>query len=1175
MIPIYCDDIFPHITGRDNHARRERREGHRAGLLGTTMFCPPIPAMKYYKGGGGGIIKSIVIAAAIGAITAGIGFGMAMALEGTALAFGSAMLEAGLMATIAQGAIMGAAGGALSGALGMMAGKGGQEVEAYSRESRENKFNSVTSVGPRKKIYGTAYSGGHVDYRTSTGSTKEYLHEVVSHASHQCKALREAYFNNLPESNSRFTGFYRINKHLGTQTQTADSDLVSESTEWTTAHRGRGVAYHYSRIKYDTNAWVTGKPTTSIMVDGAIVYDPRNAGVAISTSSQASPGVFSTVGAHGFADGDIVFIRNHSGATYASTSGLSVSVTKKYTINTVPSSTTFTLLNDGGEPMSLLTAGSGGTVTKCAWSNNWALSILDFIVSSDGINCREDEVDWSYFEDAADVSDEDVSLGTSVTFTASELTNALTLASGVGWQTGMQVYVSSSGTLPAPLSANTAYYWVRNSETTGNIATSYDNAAEGTIVDLSDAGTGTHTIKLAWEVTLSASSDTVTLPNISSYIETGDCVTLTGNLSGTDYYWINTGYLEGKLATSRANAISGTSIDIGSDETAQITRKNQARYTLNGIIDLSKKPIDILNEMLTAGGGVMVYTQGKYRLFAAAPATSVKTLTESDLAGNIRVLPRTSRMSLINAIRGTYKEPAKYWEMTDFAPITSSTYEQEDGGVRLYKDMPMPHTIDAYRAQRIGSIALGRSRRGMVINFPATVKMLGISAWDCVEFDSDILGFSNKKFRVVSWSLNENGQGIDLTLNEEDDAIYTWSPSIGAVTPQVDLSSLPDPWNVNAPFNLQATEEIYVTRDGAGVKAKVNLSWENDDAGSYRYSVARYRLQGSGDTGWVYLNPSITSQSEILDIAPGIYDFQVQNYNTLGAYSPWDQSPTITKEIFGLAAPPAAMQNLTISAISSMALLRWTQSTDLDVRIGGKIIFRHSPITVAATWADSTSIGQALPGTDTVAVLPLLPGTYLSRFVDGSGVSGPVSSVTTDGATVLAFASVDSITESPTFPGTKTNVIVSGGQLMLGGSANIDDIPDFDAIASLDFVGGIVSSGTYEFASGIDLGTVQRVRLVKTLESVIENTLDLIDDRTSDIDTWESFDGDNTGNADAVVYVSYTLTDPLGSPVWSDWQRLDVAEFNARAFKFKCELSTDDTAYNIKVSTLTVTAEQI
>lgn len=1256
------------------------RRGHmRAGCMSTVLT--PFQANSFrFKGGGGagGIIKMVVIGAVLGALTGGIGFA-AFGLGGTFASVGMGIVAGTLESAIVGGAIMGAIGGALSGAAGMLMGAAKpDEAAAASYQARDNKMTVRNSTAPRKKIYGTALAGGVLAYATSTGATHEYMHMVIPVASHQVQAIREASFNNLTETNSRFSGFYRLNKHLGTQTQAADSNLVAEAGgEWTTAHRLRETAYIYPRVKYDTNAWVSGLPTTSVMVDGAIYYDPRAAHLTLSTSTATGPGVFSTVGAHGFAAGDIVFLRDHAGATYAAPNGLSKPVSKRYTINTVPSASTFTLLNDSGEPMPVLTSGSGGSVAKCGWSNNAQLAVLDYLVSRDGINCKTGEVDWAYWEDGADVCDEDVSLGNSQTFTVSASSNALTMAAGTGWQSGLQVFVSSDGALPAPLVAGTAYYWIRSDETLGQLAATYADALAGTALDLTDAGTGTHTITQSTSVTLSASADTVTLPNLSTYIETGDCVTIsdapqtvtlvgltydvtttentgrpytiggaqqynglgdplylqsvtdsnatmtmvngtpaTGQFSyeggdytfaaadearsviiggaaaqaipvgltisianphaGQDYYWINTGYLTGKLAASRANAMAGTTIDLTTDGPARITRKNQARYTINGIIDLSKKPIDILNELLTACGGVMVYTQGKYRMFPAAPAASVKTISERDLRGSVKAQKHPSLMSRVNAVRGTYKEPGKYWEMTDFPPLTSAIYEEEDGNQRLYRDIALPHTIDSQRAQRIASIALGRARRGMVVNFPATVKMLGISAWDCISLDLAVGAnsiFTGKKFRVVYWALAENGQGIDLTLNEEDDAIYTWAAGQGSVVPQNDLSSLPDPWNVVAPEGLSVTEELYTTRDGAGVKARATLSWDPSNAAYMRHTVARYRLEGSGDAGWVMLSPSTTSSTEVLDIAPGVYEWQAQNLNTLGAYSPW--SETYRKEVVGLGAPPVAMQGLTISAISSMALLRWAQSTDLDVRIGGKVEFRHSPSLVGATWSESTSIGTALPGSDTVAVLPLKSGTYLVRFVDSSGIAGPVSSATTDGATVLAYSTVGSVTESPTFSGAHSGTVVIGSALQLSGAATIDSIADFDATPSLDVAGGVTASGVYSFGAGIDLLTPQRVRLVSSIDAAIVNVIDLIDDRTTDIDAWASFDGDGAASADAVIYVRTTQTDPAASPVWSDWQRLDVAEFFVRAFQFECRLSTDDPAYNILVSQLSVTAQTV
>lgn len=73
-----------------------------------------------FKGGGGSLIASVVVGAVLGVVTAGAGFGLALALQGSAFAFGEGMIAAGFMATIAQGAVMGGIGGSVTGAATMM-----------------------------------------------------------------------------------------------------------------------------------------------------------------------------------------------------------------------------------------------------------------------------------------------------------------------------------------------------------------------------------------------------------------------------------------------------------------------------------------------------------------------------------------------------------------------------------------------------------------------------------------------------------------------------------------------------------------------------------------------------------------------------------------------------------------------------------------------------------------------------------------------------------------------------------------------------------------------------------------------------------------------------------------------------------------------------------------------
>jgi hypothetical protein len=83
----------------------------------------------------------------------------------------------------------------------------------------------------------------------------------------------------------------------------------------------------------------------------------------------------------------------------------------------------------------------------------------------------------------------------SLEFTATAATDLITTASAHGYTTGTVVRVSTSAAdLPAGLSAATNYYVIRVSDTTFKVGSSLANALAGTAVDITDAGTGTHTV---------------------------------------------------------------------------------------------------------------------------------------------------------------------------------------------------------------------------------------------------------------------------------------------------------------------------------------------------------------------------------------------------------------------------------------------------------------------------------------------------------------------------------------------------------------------------------------------------------------------------------------------------------------------------------------------------------
>ena len=89
----------------------------------------------------------------------------------------------------------------------------------------------------------------------------------------------------------------------------------------------------------------------------------------------------------------------------------------------------------------------------------------------------------------------------SVTFTADASTDILTLSTGIRYPSGYGATstaftLSTTGVLPAGLSAATTYFAIDVSSNTIKVASSLANSEAGTAINITDAGTGVHTLTL-------------------------------------------------------------------------------------------------------------------------------------------------------------------------------------------------------------------------------------------------------------------------------------------------------------------------------------------------------------------------------------------------------------------------------------------------------------------------------------------------------------------------------------------------------------------------------------------------------------------------------------------------------------------------------------------------------
>ena len=422
------------------------------------------------------------------------------------------------------------------------------------------------------------------------------------------------------------------------------------------------------------------------------------------------------------------------------------------------------------------------------------------------------------------------------------------------------------------------------------------------------------------------------------------------------------------------------------------------------------------------------------------------------------------------------------------------------------------------------------------------------------------------KYRVVSVAEGNDDGTYAVTALQYNESIYNAIENdVNLTQPKItNLSGAPD-------VVSGITGQEYLYEEGQGVHVGFDLNWVAPPQGVSQYKVS-YRIDDDNFTEVSTITPHVN----LLNLKPGNLEVKIQGLNFIGKGGLIAEPPLFA--IAGKQAPPGNVQNLTIESISSnSARLKWDQTVDLDVKNGGKVHVRHSALTNGnATFSNSVDLINAIPGSSTDVVVPLLEGEYIVKFADdGGNLSTADASVIVDlpdslGKLVAKNHREDQQTPSP-FQGTHVNTFYSSqyDALTLDGDDLIDNVTDFDALISVDALGNINPLGTYTFSDTMDLGlALDAVELQRRFvtRAILPN--DTVDSRTALLDDWADIDGDEVLSVNAEMYVRSTSDDPNNSPTYGDWIPFNSGTFKGRAFQFKAELTSGKIDENILVDEL-------
>ena len=286
--------------------------------------------------------------------------------------------------------------------------------------------------------------------------------------------------------------------------------------------------------------------------------------------------------------------------------------------------------------------------------------------------------------------------------------------------------------------------------------------------------------------------------------------------------------------------------------------------------------------------------------------------------------------------------------------------------------------------------------------------------------------------------------------------------------------ALPSAFDVPPPGVPEVQEELYVTRDGAGVKALARLPGPPRPRALSANTRSRRGWRGRR-TGPTQGRTDATSL-EIRDIAPGAWEFRVKALSVLGVSSDWRMVVGRDPRAFGTARRTYG------SDAADRRRPRHSQMAaqpGADVRLGGNIVIRHSgerrPRAGSRELFDGPGVrqrGDRGAAAEARRLSSARRGQRRAARADGR-------SVATAGAQALAFAPLTHLEAAPQFSGTHAGTATRDGALTLGAATMLDDWSDVDAVASFDWEGGVVPEGIYSFAAGIDFGAVTRARLAQ------------------------------------------------------------------------------------------------
>jgi len=434
--------------------------------------------------------------------------------------------------------------------------------------------------------------------------------------------------------------------------------------------------------------------------------------------------------------------------------------------------------------------------TTYEWSNNAALSLLDYMHQDYGKGLAASLIDLQSFQTAANTADTVVDVPdysgsyASATFSADVEDNFITVDEAT-WKK-----VKGGELLSVKDSSGSVILNQNNVVDSQRFTPHTKNTNFRIYID------DTPPEKVSKSVTFSATNGdaTLTVSCASHGASANDRVLFAGatSLGGNiTTIVLNKGYTIATVVDANTFTIEATNLNLetvlanssdtgnggGSavgkfmynNETGSVLTETR-RLQCDGVLDTNETVLDNARDLLSNMRGFLNYVNGKYSVLVEDAASSSFSITDDHIINqgiNIRYEDKADKL---NKVVVQFFNAQKKYEAdtkTVFHNNSTSTYKNDDGGEELETTAEFQYITNPYNAFNMGKAILERSRRQKTISFVGTPRLLNLTAGDVVTITYSPYNLSGAAYRIETINLLDNGLVSIQALEYFD--IYTWS----------------------------------------------------------------------------------------------------------------------------------------------------------------------------------------------------------------------------------------------------------------------------------------------------------------------------------------------------------------------------------------------------------------